>query len=261
MARTMDRDCALNFRDQLRDARYGALADAEGYQKILFVVERIGSYLLGKQGSLGAYECPLNLFVKCYHPDAGRPTADHSIGFETLYKLVREARNDALHQGSAARILTSHSTELSIMMEDALVGKAGSCDDTRIKDYMVRNPVCAYLWQPIGFIRQIMLERSFSYLPFRCGDTWYVVSDADIVAYLQSCNRKQNCIRKRLNRTLECARRCNGDGELVCKKGFDAAPNDPVSLVLGAEDRQWPILVKGDGCEDLLGIVTPFDLL
>ena len=261
MARTMDRDCALNFRDQLRDARYGALADAEGYQKILFVLERIGSYLLGKQGDLGKYECPVRLFVKCHHPDSGYPAADHSIGFDTLYDLVREGRNDALHQGSAARILTSHSIQLSIMLEDALVGRAASCDDTRVKDYMVRNPVCAYLWQPIGFIRQVMLEGSFSYLPFRCGDTWYVVSDADIVTFLQSCNRKQNCIKKRLSRTLECARRCTDNEKIRCRRPFVVAPDRTVSSVLSAECWEWPILVKGDGCEELLGIITPFDLL
>ena len=211
MARTIDQDCALNFRDQFRDARYGALADAEGYQKILFVLERFGSYLLERQGDLGKYECPVRMFVKCYHPDAGCPTADHSIGFDTLYKLVREGRNDALHQGSAARILTSHSIQLSIFMEDALMASAVSCDENRIKHYMVQNPVCAYVWQPIGFIRQVMLERSFSYLPFRCGDTWYVVADSDIVEYLQNCDRKKNCIKKSLSRTLECARRCSGE--------------------------------------------------
>ena len=261
MARTMDRECALNFRDQFRDARYGALADAEGYQKILFVMERLGSYLLGKQGDLGKYECPVRLFVECYHPDSGFPAADHSIGFDTLYELVREGRNDALHQGAAARILTFHSIHLSIMLEDALMGKAVSSDDKRIKYYMVRNPVCAYLWQPIGFIRQVMLERSFSYLPFRCGDTWHVVSDADIVTYLQRYDRKKNCIKKRLSTTLECARRRKGNGEPYCRKAYVVGPNDTVSSVLSAKCWEWPILVKGDGCEDLLGIVTPFDLL
>lgn len=257
MARTMDQERALNFRDQFRDARYGALADAEGYQKILFVLERFGSYLLGRQGDLGKYECPVRLFVKCYHPDAGCPPADHSIGFDTLYGLVREGRNDALHQGAAARILASHSIQLSIMLEDALIGTVVSCGDT-IKNYMVRDPVCAYLWQPIGFIRQVMLERSFSYLPFRCEETWYVVSDWDIVGYLQICDRKKNCIKKILSRTLECARQCTE--EYFHREVLVVAPNDAVSDVL-PKCCGRPILVKRDGCEDLLGIVTPFDLL
>ena len=41
----MDRKVALHFRDEFREARAAALKDAEGYQQILFVLERLGAYL------------------------------------------------------------------------------------------------------------------------------------------------------------------------------------------------------------------------
>ena len=48
----MDSEVALYFRDEFREARAAALEDAEGYQQILFVLERFGSYMFGG----GCYE-------------------------------------------------------------------------------------------------------------------------------------------------------------------------------------------------------------
>lgn len=50
-----DMEC-LHYRDQLRAARYAALADAEGFGEICFALEALGLRLLGRQGDLGAYE-------------------------------------------------------------------------------------------------------------------------------------------------------------------------------------------------------------
>ena len=69
--------------------------------------------------------------------------------------------NDALHQGAFARHLTIHAIDLALILEDAL----RSFEEPRVSDYMVRNPLFAELWQPIGFIRQQMLANSFSFLP------------------------------------------------------------------------------------------------
>ena len=57
----------------------------------------------------------------------------------------------------------------------------------RIGDYMVRNPVCAHEWQPISFIRQIMLENSFSHIPFYREEQkeWHVISDLDVAKIRQ----------------------------------------------------------------------------
>ena len=253
--RTMNRECALSFRDQFRDARYYALEDAEGYQKILFVLERLGSYLSESQRTLEKYKSCICQFVNCHHPNGGRPPEGYShyfIDFDTLYNMVKDGRNDALHQGAVARILTSHSVQLSIILEDALSNGTESDKDRKIKDYMVRNPVCASLWQPIGFLRQIMLENSFSSLPFQCGETWYVVSDCDIARYLAGCKDRK----KKLSKTLECVKKSK---EIRPRETIVISPDKTVSEVVKC--REWPILVKRDECEELLGIVAPFDLM
>src|ERR1700757_614277 len=80
-------------------------------------------------------------------------------------------RNDALHQGAFARYLTKHAIELAILLEDALSNGL--------------DPLARETWQPIAFLRQLMLANSYSYLPvFRNDNQWWIVSDAAIAAYL-----------------------------------------------------------------------------
>ena len=206
------------------------IEDAEGYQKILFVLERLGSYLSESQGTLGGYRCCIRRLVECHHPNGGRPPEGYShyfMDFDTLYEMVREGRNDAQHQGAVARILTSHSVQLSIILEDALSNVKAPEKDPKIKDYMVRNPVCASLWQPIGFLRQIMLENSFSSLPFQCGETWYVVSDCEIARYLASCESEER--KEKLSKTLECVKK---SGEITLMKKAVVPPDKTVSEAL-----------------------------
>ena len=52
------------------------------------------------------------------HPTRG------SFARANLYDLVRNARNDAMHEGAFARNLAVHLVQLSVMLEDALVNKA-----------------------------------------------------------------------------------------------------------------------------------------
>jgi hypothetical protein len=51
----LNREVALHFRDQLREARALALRDSEAFDEILFVFERLGAYLYGATGDLGKY--------------------------------------------------------------------------------------------------------------------------------------------------------------------------------------------------------------
>ena len=51
----MDREIALHFRDQLRDARATALKDAEAFEQVVFVLERIGVYVTGSIDNLATY--------------------------------------------------------------------------------------------------------------------------------------------------------------------------------------------------------------
>jgi len=45
----------LHFRNELREARERAYADAEDYDHVVHVIERLGSYLSGEQRDLNSY--------------------------------------------------------------------------------------------------------------------------------------------------------------------------------------------------------------
>ena len=100
----MEKEIALHFRDELREARAAALRDAEGFQHILFVFERLGSRLLGQIRHLGQYKSKIVELAE-KSPLASLP-GWHTT-FEAKYEIVRKARNAAFHQGALARHLTS----------------------------------------------------------------------------------------------------------------------------------------------------------
>jgi hypothetical protein len=186
----LTRPAAIAFADQLRAARHAALKDAEDFDEIIHVVERLGSYLtkekfadVGDYGSLKKYKPSL---VELAASNSGLafclPVLFRNVltPFDQLYELVSTARNDAMHQGAFARHLTVHAIELAIILEDALT----NLKNPAVCDFMVRNPVCAELWQPIGLIRQQMLVNSYSYLPVLRDKHWYLISDVEIAIYL-----------------------------------------------------------------------------
>jgi hypothetical protein len=250
----VDVEVRLYFRDQLREARAVALRDAEGFGEIIFVLERLGSVLsdeigLGKKADSiikQANESSLAEIIPIQWRGLHTP-------FSTLYKLVKDARNTAMHEGAFARHLTTHAIELSIILEHALMK-----DLDRVCDFMVRNPVSASLWQPLSFIRQSMLINSFSYLPVlvRNGDhVWKLISDLEVAHYLRSDDQS---MRKRLAQSLQNAIEQPSGIKLhspkVCEPEFMVA-------TLFTEWDGLPILVKTKDSNDLIGIVTPFDLL
>ena len=280
--REMDPQVALYFRNEFREARAVALKDAEGYQQILFVLERLGAYLLelehtGKfclkrkrpkkraDPTMWKFRCHIITLVERYHCFQGEPPSDDHVAFDSLYDMVRRDRNDALHQGAVARNLTSHSVQLSLMLEDALMSASKS---ERIKDYMTPNPVRAYAWQPVSFVRQMMLENSFTYIPVCMKEkgtekkTWHTITDYDIAKYLRSADNK-DYLRELLARPIEEASEV-----MDLKKACTACRNKTVQDVLGYTKGK-PILVvkrdnggeRRDNCDELLGIATPFDLM
>jgi hypothetical protein len=248
----LSRAAAIAFADQLRLARHSALGDAEEFDAIIHAVERLGSYLLGSTGDLGKYRDALaNLASNsglAYMPDY-----EHLLTpFDRLYELVRTARNDAMHQGAFARHLTVHAFELAIILEDALT----QFKKPIVRDFMVRNPVCAEMWQPIGFIRQQMLANSYTYLPVLKDKQWYPISDAAIALYL-GAERDGKERKKRLASTLDKA-----------FSSFDVKPIEPILDSTPLADafeklRQAPVLLicRAPNEDTLAGILTAFDVL
>lgn len=249
----MDMEVARFFRDQFRNARAVALLDAEGFQEIIFVLERFGAYLIGKIKSLDHYKKDIERVAR------SSPLADDIPNqynawhprFSTVYELVREARNDALHQGAFARHLTNNAIQLALVMEDALMSNANT-----VSEFMVREPICALRWQPMSFIRQQMLKNSFTYLPLSSNSngqsSWQLVSDYHVAHYLRQGDRKA-CLAKKLDDAIE-------EG-LSLEQAETCFVDTNVIDVLNKSEGK-PVIVIDKECPELLiGIVTPFDFL
>lgn len=256
---------AVYFRNQFREARNRVFQDSEAFSEILFAVERLGSYLIGKIGTLDSYR-------SCIQELANQSTlaktipAKHSsshIEFHRLYELVMQARNDALHQGAYARHLTSRLIELSLVLEDALMSKG-----KLVRDYMVINPLCASLWQPLSFIRQQMLANSFSFLPVQDSQgSWKLISDQALAKYLRV---KKSDRDKRMAQTLAEALKDESSLLLLSKT---VKPSEDVGKALELMKESYtPLLVtttvklgdeavKEKESEEIIGILTSFDLL
>jgi CBS domain-containing protein len=252
----MDRTVALNFRDQLREARAVALRDAEAFEEVVFVIERLGVYLTGSVAGLGGYARWVadEARVSPLAEDIPSQLPDWHTTFATLYALVQQARNDALHEGAFARHLTRHAVDLSLVLEDALMVDAVSA-----RDFMVSDPVCALWWQPISSIRRNMLANSFSFLPVATegggGSRWRLLSDFSLASYLRSAESRaarNNLLARRLGDVVQA-------GDITLSEATVCGPEDSVGIVLERSQGKPVLVVGSDG--DLRGIVTPFDVL
>ena len=243
---------ALAFADQLRAAREAALRDSEAFDEIIHSIERLGCFLTLRCSGLGEYRDELEKIAlrSALAEEVPKLCRGALTPFSRRYNLVKDARNDALHQGAFARHLTSQVIELALILEDALRSSE------RISDYMVRNPLFAELWQPVGFIRQQMLANSFSFLPVPHGEDWCLLSDRQVAIYLRTVS--SNCER---NRRLATP---------VDKTGVTLPTAECVKEEASLQDalktlKDAPWLVCGEGIpgtpKRLLGIVTAFDLL
>jgi hypothetical protein len=251
----LDLNTRRYLRDELREARARAFEDAEGFQPVIVALERVGAALTGQVHSLGSYEYAVNRFV-----EASLGTEPRALGSETpfavLYELVREGRNDAVHQGAYARLFTQHAVAVALVVEEALM--AGSFS---VRDFMVRNPITASPWQPVSAVRQMMLVHSFSYLPILISDdagqpVWRLVSDVGVAEHLRHATSAER--RQRLAAPVGEAIRV---GSLRAEPASTCHPEDPVSSILTGTDTRISLVLETGSTERLCGVITPFDLL
>jgi hypothetical protein len=255
----MDRKLELYFRDELRNARSSALLDSEAFAAIILVLERIGTHCLTKNNKKKNGLAEVKPVLEQILDDsplkkAAYQSHQYHVRFSRLFDLINWGRNTAVHEGALARHLTRHAIELALLVEDGLMKNAD-----HVSDFMVRGAITASPWHPLSFIRQSMLLNSFSYLPVFMqgykGKDWWLVADFIIAGYLRAS--KNNIDRtERLCHSLE----------YVVNKGLisliHAEPRNaksPISSVLYKGNGE-PTLVIGEHNE-LLGILTPFDLL
>lgn len=247
---------AKHFADEFRVARETVLKDAENFDSLIHSVERLGSYLFERVDGLGGYDSlisaqalrsPLASEIPEQFPEFHAP-------FNRLYELVKDARNDAMHQGAFARRLAEHSVQLSLVLEDAL---RRGYEMEKVGEFMVRDPICGESWHPISSIRQSMLTNAFSYLPVKKDGVWCFVADLDLARYLAEAGSKTDRKRRLAtklsdapNIPLKVARRCAPDASL--NEALEKFGDDPSPLLI---DRS-----QQDSIE-IIGILAPFDLL
>lgn len=248
----------IYFRDQFRLARAFAFRDAEAFQTLILCLERLGLVLFGKQKGLYKYRekieelanrSPLAEFVPENH-------RHWHIPFSELYDHVREARNEVVHEGAVARHMTEHALKLVLVLEDAIMTQK-----TKIRDFMVRDPVSASPWQPISFVREQMLTNGFSFIPIQLSrgsrSSWGLLSEYAVAKYLRH-DRNEQTRKERLATTVEQAMEYQ---QLEIVEPEVCSPTDSIHEVL-PRLRNMPVLVIDASHPDkLLGIVTAFDLM
>ena len=252
---TLQRFERLYHRDQLRSARYAALADAEGFPEICFALEALGLRLLGKKRDLKSYEPKLAELatdsVVLTELSAGLP--QYFGKFAALFDFVRTARNDAMHTGVYARHITSAAIELCIGLEEALM-KEQVIPRKLVEDFMVKSPVSVELWQPVAHARQLMLTHSFSFLPV-FSENWKLLSEVAMAKYLNGGGTWSQL----LAATIEHASR-NGlkliDANVVDLK------TDVKQLLAKTDENATPTLwLAEEKPGKLCGVLSPFELM
>ncbi|MGE4452652.1 hypothetical protein [Castellaniella sp.] len=249
----------VHYRDCLREARYAALADAEGFEAICFAIESLGLRLLGEQGTLERYKrriadraqrSPALTTLAKSHPSRLK-------SFEALYKSVQAARNDAMHIGAYARHATEAAIELCIGLEEALMADV----DRTVGNVMITTPVTVQPWQPIAYARQLMLMHSFSFLPVRIGESWWQISELGLAKFL-SVNSDMK--KWRLGQTIASAKDAGMEMVRLDKDDLLRASMTIDAVLQRAQVQRGPLLwlVIDEGHpEHLAGVLSPFELM
>lgn len=247
------------YRDRLRDARYAALADAEGFGQLCFAIELLGSRLCGAKIGLGQYEKCL----KCLAANA--LNADQ---FDALYRRVMDARNDAMHTGAYARNAAQAAVQLSLILEEGLMNK----NDLTVADCMVTTPVYVEGWHTLGYARQLMLVNSFSYLPIFHGDKWHLISDMAMAQFfqrLENSEEKKEFEAKPIKVVLPPLDASPAPLRLLALIPVDnpRVRSTPLTELLSGDAHPHPGLwlvvnaKDGEGLKQLVGVLSPFELM
>ena len=263
------------------------MANAEGWQPLVLVFERLAKWLKNDPTvTLGPSKNCL-IALACTGGTAGSVCQFGTTPIAVLVQLVIDGRNEESHGGSAARRFVHHCIELSILLEDALKTKI----EPKLGNVMSPNPTCVETWQPLSYARRLMLENSYTWLPFfnTKDKKWCCVSDHALVAFVHG-----DGARARLGMSLNKA--ISGT-DLSLDGGFGGVPqvaqaSQPASLATGIcasisdepklsvqdletkdestdiNDEVIDLLSKGpvlvtSGTKEphVVGIVTAFDLL
>lgn len=244
------------YRDQLRQARYAALADSEGFLDICFAIEELGVRLTGKQSAMSDYEGKIGRLVPAKKRKSQQTLALDFSAFSALYQIVRTARNDAMHTGSYARHITGKAIELCLLLEDSIMANKFNMSASLL-DYMVREPISVDSSQPLAKARNLMLTHSFSNLPVRFGADWLMLTDSNLSRFLAlTAGDRGELLGKSLAKSKESGL------VLSPAKVFNAKDNPKISEIFSAQfDSSMPNLCLIVDGEQLRGVISPFELM
>jgi CBS-domain-containing membrane protein len=233
------------------------LADAEGFASICFALEALGTRLLQKKGDLGKYRAELSRLAtdSVVLAEIARGNPGYFGSFNSLFDLVQNARNDAMHSGVYARHATAAAIELCIALEEALM-KEQDVPRTSVEDFMVKSPVTVEPWQLVAHARQLMLTHSFSFLPIYIDEEWNLLSEVAMAKYLRSGGTWKTL----LALPIEAAR---AKGLLHLQKARVVDGKALVADLLAGhgEDEGQVLWLVQERSGRLSGVLSPFELM
>lgn len=222
------------FLNELRSARYAALEDAENFSDICSALEELGKHVLDeKKSGLGGYRDALVHITP--------PSQQDRLG--SALKRVIEARNDKAHTGSYARNAVEKAITVSAILEDILMQHMQT-----VEDIMVQGVLFAEKFMTLAKVRELMLAHSFSYLPIKMGDEYFLLSDAEVA------------------RQWRMAGQFSRERNLIPLKDLEDLRLIPMETIKGSTKLsatnipEHPRLVLDDQ-GNIIGIVSPFDWL
>lgn len=258
--RHLDAEERTFFRDKLREARYAALADSEGFTEICFAIEALGQRLDGQQGSLGTYRQRLRRLANHSPVMSELVLTERSqfTCFDALYEAVQSARNDAMHTGAYARHVTDAALELCLGLEEALMEQEAP-RRTSVRDFMVKAPISVEPWNLVAHARQLMLTHSFSFLPILVDGRWNLVSELALARYLH----RQEGRSKLLAKTLLEVTDAKLGPLLQLQEAVVVDGCEPVRDLLhqNIEQAQPFLWLVVDNSNHLVGVLSPFELM
>ncbi len=251
----------LHLRKRLQEERYKVLEDGENWLTIVQAIEAVGKAIVLSQtkptalakkrvNGLGTLIEPLQEFIKKYHPTASQEEEDFE-DFKDLLEEVRQVRNAEVHTGASARAAAKIATTVGIYLEDTLMATSGA--EKNVKAYIQKDVVRAYVWQNLDECRRQILIHSFSYLPIKVKNEWKMLSDANLAEYLADQNAKELWKQR-----VECAM----EKGLKIEPAKEVKQTDSQKCALDKMNGKAAIVTEGEEKnKDLVGIITPFDLL
>lgn len=267
-------DAARALRADLKAALTEVVSGRHSVPVLLHQIERVAKYATGKPNvALGRPETKeaMATLVRTFAAYALDDSGLASMGWDNLYKKVKDERNDVMHTGTEAVLAEGHAKGLAVVLLDALLGAAKERGMTTLAEVMVEHPVCAHGWQTLADVRRSMLVSDFSVLPLVDGATsddppmWRVVTAEDLAAFLGTNDQRNRRMAKTVERAEECGLRvsvaataCEGTS---VQEVWDRRACLPLMVIRERYHQR-----KGKSCDfekdlHLVGIVTPFDLL